>query len=107
MTAMQFEWAWQHVGKSKAFRAAVGCDRLARRMKRRRGTRPRLDELGVLLADCAPFNAFSLKVYSPDAEYLELFCTVSEGKDFTNMEVCALEAMPFAKGKSTETKRHD
>ncbi|KAL7553055.1 hypothetical protein ACHAWF_016303, partial [Thalassiosira exigua] len=77
VAAMQFEWAWQHVGRSKTFRMAVG-DQLAKKMKRRRGVRARLDELGILLSDCHPFNTFPLKVHFPDAQYHDLFCDLSK-----------------------------
>jgi hypothetical protein len=70
---MQFEWAWQHTGRSKVFREAVGCDKLARKMKRRRGVKARLDELGILLNDCPPFNTFPLTVYFHNEGYHELF----------------------------------
>ncbi|KAL7541343.1 hypothetical protein ACHAXR_010828 [Thalassiosira sp. AJA248-18] len=99
VTAMQFEWAWQHVGRSKVFREAVGCDKLARKMKRKRGVKARLDELNILLNDCPPFNTFPLRVYFLESECRDLFCDVAEGADCMNMEICSLDEMPFAKGQ--------
>ena len=73
ITALQFEWAWQNVDKSKAFREAVGCDKLARKMKRRYGPKARLDELRWLVKDVQPFCLYSLTVYFPEREYCEIF----------------------------------
>ena len=99
VSAMQFEWAWQHVGRSKTFRSAVGCDKLAKRMKRRRGVKARLDELAVLLNDCDPFNTLDLKVCFPESEYHDLFCDVlrEDAVNKLDLEVCSLDDMPFAK----------
>jgi len=99
VSAMRFEWAWQHAGRSKAFREAVGCDKLARKMKRRRGVEARLDELGILLNDCAPFDGFPLKVYFSEERDRDLFWDVSKETDrLDNAEVVgSLDEMPFAK----------
>lgn len=107
VTAMQFEWAWQHTGRSKVFREAVGCDKLARKMKRRRGVKARLDELGILLNDCPPFNTFPLTVYFHNVGYHELFADLprNETRNSMNLEVCSVDAMPFAKRKSTRRER--
>mmetsp|Transcript_10256 Transcript_10256/g.22191 ORF Transcript_10256/g.22191 Transcript_10256/m.22191 type:complete len:755 (-) Transcript_10256:213-2477(-) len=123
ITALQFEWAWQHVDKCKSFReavtpvgdeASVG-DALARKMKRRYGPKARLDELRILLKDCMPFCLYSLTVYFPEREYHDMFRgMVVRGKNgnpykkdedestcyedsLMNMEVCALEDMPVAR----------
>mmetsp|Transcript_16807 Transcript_16807/g.36273 ORF Transcript_16807/g.36273 Transcript_16807/m.36273 type:complete len:318 (+) Transcript_16807:81-1034(+) len=96
VTAMQFEWAWQHVGRSKVFREAVGCDKLARKMKRKRGVKARLDELDILLNDCPPFNTFPLDVYFLETEHHDLFCDLSKGTDNLSLEICSLDDMPFA-----------
>jgi len=93
------------VGRSKVFREAVGCDKLARKMKRRRGVKARLDELGILMNDCPPFNTtFPLKVYFPETEYRDLFCSVSKENDITDLEVCSLDDMPFAKGELAKNR---
>ena len=105
VSSMQFEWAWQHVGKSKVFREAVGCDKLARKMKRRRGVRARLDELGILINDCSPFNTLPLKVYFLEEKYHDLFCDLSLGKyDDMNIEVRSLDDLPFAAGRNWAKK---
>ena len=101
VSSMQFEWAWQHVGKSKVFREAVGCDKLARKMKRRRGVRARLDELSILINDCSPFNTLPLKVYFLEEKYHDLFCDLSLGKyDDMDIEVRSLDDLPFAAGRN-------
>jgi len=100
VSAMQFEWAWQHVGRSKVFREAVGCDKLAKRMKRRRGVEARLEELGILLNDCPPFNSFPLKVFFPETEDHDLFCNMAkETYNTNNVEVRTLADMSFIKGE--------
>ena len=118
ITALQFEWAWQNVDKSKAFREAVGDDALARKMKRRMGPKARLDELRWLLKDVQPFCLYSLTVYFPEREYCEIFRgIVSRGKSgnpykkdddesechsemlesLLDIQVASVEDMPFAK----------
>jgi len=120
ITALQFEWAWQNVDKSKAFRDAVGDDALARKMKRRLGPKARLDELRWLLKDVQPFCLYSLTVYFPEREYCEIFRGIlSRGKNgnpykkddddessgcrseilesLLDIQVSSVERMPFAK----------
>jgi len=116
ITALQFEWAWQNVDKSKAFREAVGDDKLAKKMKRRYGPKARLEELRILLKECLPFCLYSLTVYFPEKEYHDIFsgilkrgkngnpykkdddCNQSEAYEpLMNIEVCSLENMPMAK----------
>jgi len=117
ITALQFEWAWQNVDKSKAFREAVGDDKLAKKMKRRYGPKARLEELRILLKECLPFCLYSLTVYFPEKEYHDIFSGIlrrgkngnpykNDDDDFNqseayeplmNIEVCSLENMPMAK----------
>jgi hypothetical protein len=114
ITALQFEWAWQNVNKSLAFREAVGDDMLANKMKRRYGPNARLEELRVLLKECLPFCLYSLTVYFPESKYYHVFYgMLKRGKNgnpykkdddetdehdsLMSIEVCSLENMPVAK----------
>ena len=116
ITALQFEWAWQNVDKSKSFREAVGDDKLAKKMKRRYGPKNRLEELRILLKECLPFCLYSLTVYFPEREYHDIFQGIlrrgnngnpykrdenesssNKYEPLMNIEVCSLENMPMAK----------
>lgn len=89
VTAMQFEWAWQHVDRSKVFRAAVGSDILARKMKRRRGAVARLEDLSVLLHDCSPFNTLPLKFHYLDEKYHDYFRNSAVEGNCLNLTLCS------------------
>ncbi|KAL7431185.1 hypothetical protein ACHAXH_001468 [Discostella pseudostelligera] len=116
ITALQFEWAWQNVDKSVAFRDAVGGDvKLAKKMKRSMGPKARLEELRVLLKECLPFCLYSLTVYFPERYYHDIFSGIlRKGKNgnpykkdddesdalfepLMNIEICSLENMPMAR----------
>ncbi|KAL7542432.1 hypothetical protein ACHAWF_007178 [Thalassiosira exigua] len=114
ITALQFEWAWQNVDKSLAFRETVGCDQLAKKMKRRLGPKARLDELRILLKECLPFCLYSLTIFFPEREYYDIYRGIlkrgADGNPYkkndgeseayeplTNIELCSLENMPAAR----------
>eukprot|EP00804_Cyclotella_cryptica_P026325 CCRYP_007657-RA/>CCRYP_007657-RA protein AED:0.18 eAED:0.18 QI:0/-1/0/1/-1/1/1/0/450 len=117
IAALQFEWAWQNVGKSKAFREGVGGEEdgaaaaaLAKKMGRRRGVKARLDELRILLYVCRPWCEGEFTVYFMEGEMYEVFCGLlrkaeESGDGNGNGEcgslkkccVCAVEDMPFAR----------
>ena len=115
ITALQFEWAWQNVDKSKAFREALaGDEKLAKKMKRSLGPKARLQELRILLKECLPFCLYSLTVYFPERYYHDIFSGIlSRGKNgnpykkdddesdafepLMNIEVCSVENMPVAR----------
>lgn len=114
--ALQFEWAWQNVGKSKAFREAVGDDVLARKMGRRRGVRARLDELRLLLNVCKPWcESDEFTVYFMEEKIHLQFCELSskaekDGNDLSRngvlmKRVCSVEDMPFAIDLESKKKR--
>ncbi len=84
VTAMQFEWAWQHVDKSRVFREAVGSDKDARKMKRRRGVIARLNDLRILLSDCPPFKTMPLEFHYLVRAYNEMLCTMTEEDECLN-----------------------
>ncbi|KAL7483624.1 hypothetical protein ACHAW6_009268 [Cyclotella cf. meneghiniana] len=111
IAALQFEWAWQNVGKSKAFREGVGDDALAKKMGRRRGVRARLDELRVLLNVCRPWCEGEFTVYFMEEKIHDVFCGLlgkaerDDGnkngangrKGDLNKCICSVEDMPFAR----------
>jgi predicted GIY-YIG superfamily endonuclease len=114
--ALQFEWAWQNVGKSKAFREAVGDDALARKMGRRRGVRARLDELRLLLNVCKPWcESDGFTVYFMEEQIHVQFCELlskaeTDGTDSGRnsdliKRVCSVEEMPFAIDLESKKKR--
>ena len=72
ITALQFEWAWQHPDRSRVFRSVVG-DAEAKKMQRRRGVRGKLDILRILLLYCEPFCTFDLNAHFLEQEYEEMF----------------------------------
>lgn len=75
-------------------------------MKRRRGIKPRLDELSILMNDCSPFNTLPLKVYFLKEEYQDLYYDVSttrEKDDIMNTNLLdSLDDMPFARRNTRE-----
>jgi predicted GIY-YIG superfamily endonuclease len=114
--ALQFEWAWQNVGRSKAFREAVGDDVLARKMGRRRGVRARLEELRLLLNVCKPWcESDRFTVYFMEEKIHLQFCELlskaeKDGKDLSRnsdltRRVCSVEDMPFAIDLESKKKR--
>jgi predicted GIY-YIG superfamily endonuclease len=119
VAALQFEWAWQNVGRSKAFREAVGDDALARKMSRRRGVKARLEEMRVLLNVCKPWcESNDFTVYFMEEEIHIQFCQLlnkaekdgddSRRKDDLNQCVCSVHQMPFAidlQSKKTRGKK--
>lgn len=72
ITALQFEWAWQHPDRSRVFRSVVG-DAEAKKMQRRRGVRGKLDILRIMLLYCEPFCTFDLNAHFLEQEYEEMF----------------------------------
>jgi len=52
----------------------VGCDKLAKKMRKRLGLKARLEELRILLRECLPFCLYSLVVYFPEEKYRDVFC---------------------------------
>ena len=57
--ALQFEWAWQHPGRSRLFRQYP----IAKKLGRRRGPRAKLETL-MLLLTTPPFNQYGLCIHA-------------------------------------------
>ena len=101
ITALQFEWAWQHSNKSRCFRDAVDDDAIASTMHRRRGANARLDELRVLLNHCIPFCLYSLTAYFPDSDYYDMYQRPHQKKYVTETcnslseaHMCSIDGLP-------------
>ena len=114
ISALQFEWAWQNVGKSKAFREAVGDDALARKIGRRRGVKARLEEMRVLLNVCKPWcESEGFTVYFMEESIHVQFCELlskagderSKRKGMLKKRVCSVEDMPFSLDLESKKKR--
>jgi len=118
--ALSFEWHWQHVGKSKVFREAVGDDALARKMGRRRGVNARLEEMRVLLNGCKPWcEVGGFTVYFLEEKIHLQFCQLlskanqndddgdnnSARKNDLKKRVCSVDQMPFAIDLESKKKR--
>jgi predicted GIY-YIG superfamily endonuclease len=57
--ALQFEWAWQHPGRSRLLRKYP----VAKKLAKRRGPRAKLETLSLLLTT-APFKQYGLRVHT-------------------------------------------
>jgi len=67
ISALQFEWAWQHPQKSRLVRQVIG-DMAAKTLSRRRGVPGKLAILKVMLVHSLPYRQYALSVYflNPD-----------------------------------------
>jgi hypothetical protein len=67
ISALQFEWAWQHPSKSRLVRQVIG-DMAAKTLSRRRGVPGKLAILKVMLVHSLPYRQYALSIYflNPD-----------------------------------------
>ena len=115
VSALQFEWAWQNVGRSKAFREGLGGnDAMAKKMGRRRGVKARLEEMRVLLNMCKPWCELEgFTVYFMEESIHVQFCELlskagddgNSRKGVLEKQVCSVEDMPFALDLKSKKKR--
>ena len=99
-TALQFEWAFQHPGRSLAVRDALG-DQEAAKLGRKRGVPGKLALLKAMVNECENFLPFSLTVYflnkSKENEFLATKYSKEHDGSCHRPTICvdSLEEMPF------------
>lgn len=106
-SALQFEWAWQHPGKSKQVRGAIGEDE-ARILKGKRGIKGKLEVLKTLFCECS--NAAPLCANFLNEEWKIVFDAIAtqSGKELPLhilSRVLQVEEMAFWKEKQLETQK--
>jgi len=85
-TALQFEWAWQHPNKSKAFKDALGDDAVvAGLLSRRRGIEAKLHILRILLCHAEPYCRLPLNIYFLQQEYMHSFLQLLQRRSETDL----------------------
>ena len=116
ISALQFEWAWQHPGKSLQVRDALG-DKEAAALGRKRGVPGKLALLKAMVNECDNFLHFPLSIYFLQESRRQDFLTASYSKEHDcvstrpTVYVDSLEEMPFwvkrskKKGPGKEDKK--
>lgn len=100
IVALQFEWAFQHAGKSLQVRDALG-DKEAGTLGRKRGVPGKLALLKAMVNECENFLPFPLTVYFLDETRRQEFLAAKYSKEHDcasnrpTVYVDSVEDMPF------------
>ena len=109
ITALQFEWAWQHPNKSLHVRDALG-DQEAAALGRKRGAKAVLTTLKAMVNECDSFSNYPLEVYFLDETFRQDFLKAKYVEDHDcafqrpTHVINSLEAMPFWNKKPKKKK---
>lgn len=107
MSGLQFEWAWQHPGKSLHVRNAIG-DPDATALSRKRGIRAALGVLRTLISDCDVFRKYSLSLHFLEEKWRDEFLRIKHETELPGHiahEICPVEEMPFWEDCKKVTRR--
>ncbi|CAB9505324.1 endonuclease subunit SLX1 [Seminavis robusta] len=110
IAALQFEWAFQHPGRSIHVRDSLG-DREAASLGRKRGAKSKLTLLKAMLTECESYSAYPLSVYFLEDQWKQDYISAKydNNHDCTAIHplhsIAALEEMPFWKKKPERAQK--